>query len=135
VPHHVGCVDHGALGAFDFDGLADDEARHVLADVASWVGFDEQVEVAGDLVAGDGRVGTDDLLFLYGAGVLGVGDGEDRGDRDVLPDWEAEDRGWCREGEAVAAMLLGRMRLSIEAGETDIATLWEMIVFSLSSNS
>jgi hypothetical protein len=75
------------------------------------------------------------LLFHYDAGVLGVGDGECRGDGDVLPDWEAENGGWCGEGKAVAVMLLGRMRLRIEVGETDIATLWEMMVFSLSSNS
>ena len=135
VTHHVGRVDHGALRALDFNGLANDEACHVLADVTSWVGFDEQVEVARDMVAGDWRVGTDDLLLHYDARVLRVNDGEGRGDGDVLSDWEAEDGGWCGEGKAVAAILLGRRRLRIEVGKTDIATLWEMMVFSLSSNS
>lgn len=37
VADHVGGVDHGALGALDFDGLADDQGGHVLGDVAGGV--------------------------------------------------------------------------------------------------
>lgn len=50
VADHVGRVDHCPFGAFDFDGLADDEGGHVLGDVARWVALNEQVEVAGDVV-------------------------------------------------------------------------------------
>lgn len=37
VAHHVGSVDHGALGSLDFDGLADDKGSHVLGDVSGGV--------------------------------------------------------------------------------------------------
>jgi len=72
----------------------------VLAYVACRVGFDEQVEVAGFGVRGDGRVGADDFFGARGAGFR-VGDVESRGEGDVLPDWEAEDRGGAGQGEAV----------------------------------
>lgn len=96
VPHHVGRVHEGALGALDADGLAHGERRHVPRDVARGVGLDEQVEVARLVVARDGRVGAHD--FFRGA----VGLGEDGADGDVLADGEAEDRGRFGEGEAVA---------------------------------
>lgn len=96
VTDHVGGVDECALGAADADALADDERGHVLGDVALGVGLDEEVEVAGLVVTGDGGVGADD--FLCGAiGLL------DRGaDGDVLADGEAENRGLCGELESVA---------------------------------
>jgi hypothetical protein len=115
----------------------------VLGDVALGVGLDEEVEVAGLVVSGDGGVGADD--FLGGAvGLL------DRGaDGDVLADGEAEDRGLCGELESVAGGGLAgsvsgfwdRIASRTEglgrlAGKfTHMATLWEMTVFSASSNS
>ena len=66
----------------------------MLGDVAGWVGFDEQIEVAVVFVRGDGCVGAYDFFGLVG----------DRGgDGHVLADWKAEDVRWAREGEAVAA--------------------------------
>lgn len=93
---HVGSVDHSALGAADSDGLADDQRGHVFGDVAGGVGFDEQVEVAGLVVAGDWGVGADDFFV----GVVGLREGG--GDGDVLANREAEDGGWGGEFEAVA---------------------------------
>ena len=100
VPHHVGRVDHGALGAAHLDRLPDDQRRHVLGDVARRVRLDQHVEVAGLVVAGDGGVGADDLFLhdLTGCG----GGGEGGGDGDVLADWETEDGCCSWEGEAVA---------------------------------
>lgn len=66
----------------------------MLGDVAGRVGLDEQVDVAAVLVGRDGRVGADDFLGLTW---------ESGRDRDVLADGKAEDVGWAREGEAVAA--------------------------------
>lgn len=105
VAHHVGGVDHGALGALDFDGLADDEGGHVLGDVAGGVGLDEQVEVTWLVVARDRGVGAEEVLANGLA--LGVRCGEVRGDGDVLSDWEAEDRvgGWELEAVAVGEWL------------------------------
>lgn len=108
----------------------------MLGDVARGVGFDQDVEVAGLVVAGDGGVGADDLFLDDFAG--GAGAGESGGEGDVLADGEAEDGGWGWEGEAVAvrggqwvvSWSWGRWR-----GGTYMATLWEMMVFSLSSKS
>jgi hypothetical protein len=58
----------------------------VLRDVTGGVRLDEEVEVAGLMVARDRGVGSDD--FFLGAVWLGEGGC----DRNVLPDWEAEDR-------------------------------------------
>lgn len=55
-----------------------------------------------DMVAGDGGVGANDFLLDGNCGVFGVGNGESRGDGDVLANWEAEDRHWGGEGEPVA---------------------------------
>lgn len=100
VADHVGGVDHGALGALDLDGLSDDQGGHVLGDVAGGIGLDEQVEVAGLVVTGDGGVGAEEILADSLA--LWVRGGEVRGDGDVLADWEAEDRVGSWELEAVA---------------------------------
>lgn len=96
VANHVGCVHESALGSADADGLADGERGKVLADVAGGVGLDEQVEVAGLLVAADGGVGAYD--FLVGAIWLG----EHSADGDVLANGEAEDVVRALEGDAVA---------------------------------
>lgn len=96
VADHVGGVDEGALGAADADGLADGQGCHVLRDVALGVGLDEEVEVAGLVVTGDGGVGADDLL----GGAVGLGEG--RADGDVLADGETEDGVGRGELEAVA---------------------------------
>lgn len=93
VAHHVGGVDHGALGPADADVLADLEACHMARDVARGVRFDEQVDAADVEVRRDGRVGADDFFGLAGDG---------GGDGDVLADGEAEDVGGAGEGEAVA---------------------------------
>lgn len=101
VAHHVRGVGEGALGPAHADGLARGEGGEVPADVARRVRLDEEVEVAGLLVAADGRVGPHDLL---GAAVRLW---EDGADADVLADGEAEDVRGAGEGEAVA-ILLGR---------------------------
>lgn len=63
----------------------------MFRNVACRVGFYEQVEVPGDMVAGDGCVRADDLFLNGDAGVFGVGYGEGRCNGDVLAYWEAED--------------------------------------------
>ena len=85
VADHVGSVYEGALGPAEADGLTDDEGGHVTRDVALRVRLDEEVEVAGLVVARDWGVGTDDLL------VRSFGLGKDGTDGDVLADGEAED--------------------------------------------
>lgn len=64
----------------------------MLGDVAGRVGFDDEVEVAGVFVAGDGRVGADDFFWL-------VGDGRSEGY--VLADGETEDVGLSGQRETV----------------------------------
>lgn len=71
----------------------------MLGDVAGGVGFDQKVEVAGLVVAGDGSVRADNL---FGGGVWL---GEHCRDRDVLADGEAEDGGWGGEGETIAVQV------------------------------
>ena len=93
---HVGFVYHSSFWTAHLYGLSDDERGHVFGDVAGGVGFYKQVEVAGVVVAGDGRVGADDLF----GGAVGLG--EHGGDGDVLADRETEDCGWGGELEAVA---------------------------------
>lgn len=104
VADHVGGVDEGALGSADADGLADQERGHHLGNVALGVRLDEQVKVAGLVVARDGGVGADNLL----GGAVGLGEG--RADGDVLADGEAEDRLGRGELEAVAGMVSIRSR-------------------------
>jgi hypothetical protein len=93
---HVGCVDHSSLGTLDLNCLSDNERGHMLRDITGGVGLDEEIEMSGLVVARDGGVGSDD--FFLGAVWLG-----ERGcNGDVLPDWEAENRGRRWEFEAVA---------------------------------
>lgn len=88
--------------------MSHDERCHVFRDVTSGVRLDEEFEVAGLVVAGDGCIGADDLFV----GPVGLWEG--RCDRDVLTDWEAENGSGRRELESVAVKisrlsLLGRM--------------------------
>lgn len=96
VAHHVGRVGEGALGPAHANRLAHGERRKVLADVTRGVRLDEQIEVPGLLIAGDGRVRAHNFL------VFAAGLGQHGADGDVLADGEAEDVGWAGEGEAVA---------------------------------
>lgn len=80
----------------------------MLGDVAGGVGFDQEVEVAGLVVAGDGGVRADDFFF-DGVAVF-VGYGEGGGDGDVLADGEAEDGFGVGEVEAVAIEEIVRFR-------------------------
>lgn len=82
------------------------------------------------MVAGDGSIGSDNLL---GASI-GLNDGSSNGN--VLADGETEDGVVRRELEPVTGTLLLTQHFdqcSIES--TYMATLWEMTVFSWSSNS
>ena len=106
VPNHVGSVDHGTLGALDLHLVANVESCQVTADVAGRVALDEQVEVAGVDIGGDGGVGTNDLLVGHGLG-LGVLDVEVGGDRDVLADGQTEDAVRGGQGEAVDGGVVG----------------------------
>lgn len=105
VPAHVGRVHHGTLGAAHLHGLSDLQLGQVLGDVALGVGLDEQVEVAGFIVRGDGSVRADNLLGLAGDG---------GGKRDVLADGEAQDVGGARQGEAVDGDIVGDLVLLLE---------------------
>lgn len=96
VAHHVRRVHESTLGPAETDRLADGERGDVLRDVALRVGLDEEVEVAGLVVAGDRSVGSYDLL----GGPVGLRAGS--ADGDVLADGEAEDGVWRGELEAVA---------------------------------
>lgn len=55
-PHHVRCVHHRAFRSLDFHHIADLERCQVSADVACRVGLDEEIEVAGLMVAADGCI-------------------------------------------------------------------------------
>ena len=104
----------------------------MLGDVALRVGLDEEVEVSRLVVAGDGGVRADDFL---GAA---VGLGKGGADGDVLADGESENAVARGKLEPVAANKLAkrRQRHSVAGGgATYMATLWEMTVFSWSSNS
>ena len=96
VADHVGRVHKRALRPAETDRLADGQAGDVLRDVSLRVGLDEEVEVAGLVVAGDRSVGSYDLL----GGPVGLRAGS--ADGDVLADGEAEDGVWRGELEAVA---------------------------------
>lgn len=117
VADHVGGVDERALGPADADGLADEQRGHHLGDVALRVGLDEQVKVAGLVVARDGRVGAHNLL----GGAVGLG--QRRADGDVLADGQAENGLGRGELEAVAvcdACVSTDEGPSLEAGESDL---------------
>jgi len=72
---HVGLVSHGTLGTLDLDGVTNLHLRKMSADVAGRVALDEDIEVAGSSVIGDGSVGTQNLL-VGGDLSLGVLDGQ-----------------------------------------------------------
>lgn len=72
----------------------------MFADVASGVGLDEDIEVAGSSVVGNGGVGTENLLVGDDLS-LGVLDGQGGSQGDVLADGQTEDGGGARETEAV----------------------------------
>jgi hypothetical protein len=106
VSDHVGSVNHSALGALDLHLVADVESREVTADVTGRVALDEQVEVAGVDIGGDGSVGAHDFLVGGGLG-LGVLNIEVGGDGDVLADGQAEDAVRGGQGEAVDGGVVG----------------------------
>lgn len=106
VPDHVGGVNHGALGALDLHLVADVEGCEVTADVAGGVALDEQVEVAGVDIGGDGSVGADDLLVGDNLG-LGVLDIKVGGEGNVLANGQAEDAVGRGQGEAVDGGVVG----------------------------
>lgn len=108
--HHVGGVDHGALGALDFHGIADIKGRQVARDVACGIAFDDEVEVAGFDIGGDGGVGSYDFLAVNLRG-LGVGHVEGCGEGDVLTDGKAEDAVLGGQLEAVNGGVVGDLGL------------------------
>lgn len=80
VADHVGLVDEGTLRTLYADGLTNNEASHELGDISLRVALDQEVKVTWLVVAGDGGVGTDNLLGLA------VGLGKEGADGDVLAD-------------------------------------------------
>lgn len=95
---HVGSVDHGTLGTAHLHGLADLQVRQVLGDVTLRVGLNQEVEVTGILVGGDGGVGAHDF---FGLAFDGGGQG------DVLADGETQDIGGTGKGETVDSDVVG----------------------------
>jgi hypothetical protein len=87
---HVGLVSHGTLGTLDLDGVTDLHLREMSADVAGGVALDENIEVAGGSVIGNGSVRTKNLL-LSGDLSLGVLDRQGGSQRDVLANRQTED--------------------------------------------
>jgi hypothetical protein len=100
---------------------------HVLRNVTGGVRLDKKVKVAGLVVAGNGGIGSDDFflgaIWLWAAGC----------DGDMLTDWEAEDRVGRWEFEFVAGLVSKLSRVSNNVA--NIATLCEILSFSMSSNS
>lgn len=103
VPHHVRSVDESTLWTAHSDSLANSESGQVLGDVAGGVGLDEQVEVAGLVIARDGGIRANNLL----AGAVGLGDGG--ANRDVLTDRKTKDRGRGGELESVTNKNVSRL--------------------------
>lgn len=64
--HHVRRIDHGSLGPLDLNSLSNLEGGHVFGDVASWIAFQEQVEVARILIRRNRSIGTYHLFGLTG---------------------------------------------------------------------
>lgn len=138
VTDHVGSIDECALGALDTKSLPNLEGRHMLRDVAGGVGFDEQVEITRLVVTRDGSVGSHNLL----GSAIRLGQFSANGN--VLADGQSEDGVGSRKSETVAVnsqsagVPSDRPAVRRERnlrGATYMATLWEMTVFSLSSNS
>lgn len=105
VTAHVGGVNHGTLGAAHLQGLAELQGRQVLGDVTLGVGLDEEIEVTGLIVRGDGSVGADDLLGL-------ALDGGRQGD--VLTDGQTQNIGGVGQREAVNGHIVGDLILLFE---------------------
>lgn len=129
VTDHVRGVDEGTLGTLDLERLANLERGHVLGDVAGGVGLDQEVKVAGLVVARDGGVGAHDLLGgAIGLGAVGA-------DGDVLADGKAKNTLLGGEAEPVAKEAVNYMAQLRAIAATYMAVLWERMVFSLSSKS
>jgi hypothetical protein len=84
VSDHVRGVNESTFGTSDLDGLANSQGSHVLGDIASRVGFDQKVDVAGLVITGNGSVGADNLLYS----AVGLGARSTNGD--VLTDGKTE---------------------------------------------
>jgi hypothetical protein len=106
--------------------LPNDKGSHVFRDVTGGIGLDEEVEVAGLVVPRDGSIGTNNLFV----GTVGLGEGRRNGD--MLADGEPKDGISRGKLESVALRVSIGIRFCW-GGFTDMATLWEMIVFSVSS--
>ena len=124
MPDHVGCVDHGTLGALDLHPVADLKVRNVLGDVTGRVRLDQEIKKSLVVIGGGRSVRANDFLRL----AFDVG-----GERDMLADRETEDVVLLGQLEAVAT----RIRSWRTGGVTwtYMAVLWERTVFSPSSNS
>lgn len=96
VSDHVGGVNESTFGTSDLDGLANSEGSHMLGDVASRVGFDQKVDMAGLVITGNGSVGADNLLDS----AVGLGARSTNGD--VLTDRKTENVLGAGKLEAVA---------------------------------
>ena len=131
VSNHVWGVRESTLGTAKADLLANGEGGHVLGDVTLRVGLDQEVDIAGLVVTGDGGVGSYDFL----GAAIGLRDISTNGD--VLADGEAKDGSRGRELDAVT-VVVARVRFGLQLASrkraTYMATLWEMMIFSLSSN-
>ena len=63
--HHIGRIYHCALRSLNLHRLANPQSGHMLRDVARWVAFDNEIEMALVLlIGGNWRVGSDNLLGL-----------------------------------------------------------------------
>lgn len=85
VMYYVGFVDEGIFGVFDVDSLINDEGSYEFGDVVLRVVFDQEIEVVGLVVVGDGSVGMYNFLKFV------IFLGEDSVDGDMLIDGEVED--------------------------------------------
>jgi hypothetical protein len=93
VPDHIGCIDHGALGALNLHLVADLEVRNVLGDVTGGVRLDQEIEETLVVVGGGGGVRAHNLLGL----TFDTG-----GEGNVLADGKTENVALLGELEAVA---------------------------------
>lgn len=97
---HVGRVSHGALGALGLDSVANLHLSEVLADVSGRVALDENIEMAGGGVIGDGSVRTQNLL-VGGDTSLRISDGKSSRQGNVLANWQAKNGVGAGKAEAV----------------------------------
>lgn len=103
VAAHVGSVDHGTLGATDLHGIAKLQLGQVLGDVTLGVSLDQEVEVAGLIVGGDGGVRANNFLAANGSS-----------QRDVLTDGQTEDISRTGQSEAVDGDVVRDLGLLLE---------------------